>query len=525
MPEDYDRSKTHSVAMYLTRDMREFIDDKVYYANLVEDFRPDGEAVTESWNAMSNETCNSCHDPLALHGGRRQDVKLCVTCHSPQSLDPDTGNTVDMKVMIHKIHMGAELPSVQAGIPYQIIGFRNSVHDYSHAVFPQSNLNCTTCHPADSPEGDIWYTRPTRASCGSCHDNINWVTGEGHRPGPAENDDTCARCHTPEGESEFDISIIGAHTQPANSTQLAGFNAEILELSNTGPGEHPTVTYRLTNDAGETIEPGSLPFLNAVLAGPTEDYVTRISERIVEASAQDGDAYSYTFNEMVPNDAEGESYAVALEGFRMVPIDVREDEPLIFRETSNNPVEYFKAGGGEPDLRRMSVTDASCNNCHKDLNFHGTIRQGIEYCVTCHNPTADDSPVRPDEALPARSIDFKFLIHRIHRGQDLDRPYTVYGFGSRPHTYNSVVYPGDLRNCEACHESGSYGLPTPGVEPTFDANEFFSPMLTGSTVCLSCHDTQSAAAHAFVNTAPFGESCASCHGENREFSVTKVHAR
>ena len=68
--------------------------------------------------------CNRCHDPVALHGGNRREVQYCVTCHNPGSTDANSGNTVDMKVMIHKIHMGANLPSVQAGEPYIIWGFQ-----------------------------------------------------------------------------------------------------------------------------------------------------------------------------------------------------------------------------------------------------------------------------------------------------------------------------------------------------------------------------------------------------------------
>ena len=86
---------------------------------------------------MSTEACNTCHDPLALHGGARRETQLCILCHTEQTSDPDTGNTVDFKVMIHKIHRGADLPSVQSGTPYQIIGFRNSVHDFSDVVIPR----------------------------------------------------------------------------------------------------------------------------------------------------------------------------------------------------------------------------------------------------------------------------------------------------------------------------------------------------------------------------------------------------
>ena len=34
-----------------------------------------------------------------------------------------------------------------------------------------------------------------------------------------------------------------------------------------------------------------------------------------------------------------------------------------------------------------------------------------------------------------------------------------------------------------------------------------------------------AAAHTYLNTASFGESCGVCHGPNADFAVAKVHAK
>ena len=114
LPADFDVTKTHTLAIYASRNVTDFI-GKNYYDNLEYDFRPDGQDVTETWDKTTNAACNRCHDLLSAHGGSRQDIKLCVTCHQPQTVDPDTGNTVDMKVMIHKIHRGEFLPSVEAG--------------------------------------------------------------------------------------------------------------------------------------------------------------------------------------------------------------------------------------------------------------------------------------------------------------------------------------------------------------------------------------------------------------------------
>ena len=141
-------------------------------------------------------------------------------------------------------------------------------------------------------------------------------------------------------------------------------------------------------------------------------------------------------------------------------------------------------------------------------------------------PSADDSARRPEEELPSESIHLKYMIHRIHKGHNLNWDYTVYGYGNRAHLFSEVLFPGDLRNCNNCHEGQSYQLPSAGLLPTLATeNAWYSPVEPDSAACLSCHDTKEAAAHAFLQTAPFGESCATCHGPDAEFSVDRVHAR
>ena len=91
LPAGFDQTKTTTLGIYGSRNLTTII-GKNYYKNLLHDFRPDGGAVTAKWDAIATATCNNCHDPLALHGGSRQEVKLCVLCHNQtQSIDPDTG--------------------------------------------------------------------------------------------------------------------------------------------------------------------------------------------------------------------------------------------------------------------------------------------------------------------------------------------------------------------------------------------------------------------------------------------------
>ena len=99
-PKDYDPQATHALGGYATRANRAFVSNDVFY------FVPAGGTPQTERLVAVTENCNACHDQLAAHGGTRRDVKLCVLCHTSQTTDPETGNTVEFRVMIHKIHSG-----------------------------------------------------------------------------------------------------------------------------------------------------------------------------------------------------------------------------------------------------------------------------------------------------------------------------------------------------------------------------------------------------------------------------------
>lgn len=134
----------------------------------------------------------------------------------------------------------------------------------------------------------------------------------------------------------------------------------------------------------------------------------------------------------------------------------------------------------------------------------------------CHAPT------RTDNATPAHSIDLGIMVHKIHRGHELERGYAI-GNAS----FNDVGFPGDLRNCAHCHVNGSEALPLPEARiPITDPSAIISPAGRSTAICLSCHDGRDAAAHAATNTsASIGEACGTCHGSDAEKSVARVHAR
>lgn len=518
-----DPELTTTVGLYAYKDGRSTV------ANDTFTFVPAGGEPTITREVASTEACNTCHGQLALHGGTRQEVGLCITCHTDQTIDPETGNTVNFRVLIHRLHNGANLPSVESGQPYRIVGFRQSVHDYSFAQWPQDVRNCETCHTGGA-DSENYKTVPQTAACTSCHDDVEPITGENH-PGGQRDDTTCATCHEPEGD-EFDASVAGAHVIPRFSQQATGVNLEIVDAQ-VAAGEAISVTFRVTTNEGAPIAPADMDYLAVTVARPTADYVMRTTETIFRQpsdeppaveEAADG-AFIYITEFTVPEEDVDTNYAVGLEGYVMEEIDGVE-EPV--RIAGFNPVTYLNTGEGTAAPRRMVVDLSLCNACHNDLALHGTIRQNTEYCVLCHNPLATDEGQRPEEAEgPPTSINFRWLIHRLHRGQEATNPLQVYGFGNNLHDYSHVEFPGNLANCETCHVAGTYTLPLPpGIQPTTitQDGEVVSNTLPERSVCTACHDSSAAGGHAELQTTAAGiETCQVCHGSGSEFAVSDVH--
>jgi hypothetical protein len=215
----YDRSLTHRVSVYLGGHA-----GPTGEADL--DFVPAGGAVTQTRNIVETATCQKCHgaNEFRGHGGDRVTVEGCNTCHSPDSkmvnaaADGGTTETIEMAVMIHKMHAGRELASAPGpdGIffddPATAVNEAADNGKYTlgsisatwrSAAFPAVLANCVACHTEKKAgtlaQLDNWKTVPSRAACGSCHDLINWTTGANHAGGAATSDDNCAVCHPATG--------------------------------------------------------------------------------------------------------------------------------------------------------------------------------------------------------------------------------------------------------------------------------------------------------------------------------------
>jgi OmcA/MtrC family decaheme c-type cytochrome len=570
----FDADKTHRLGV-------EIRDQAPISSNGIFNFVPSGGDVSFTRDIVDNDTCFACHDRLEFHGGPRTDVAYCVTCHNPSSIDGDTvdepwGGTVDMKQMIHKIHYGVNLTN-----GYFVVGFRGSVNDYSDIHFPQDVRNCQTCHEEsdeDTPQASNWRLVANRASCGSCHDDIDWDNG-GHPGGFSFADDTqCLDCHGPEATINGGAARIAEAHRILTQEASQRFAYNILDVTDTGVGETPTVTFSVTDptndDAPYDIQNDNVwttcnfgaSRLAISIGWDTRDYkntgsganpaqpvsINPLSACGGTSTANGDGTFTVTSPIAIPAGTTG-TLAVAIDGHPAVEVD-----GSVERIAVTNAVDYFPVTDPEPVARRNAVAIERCDDCHQQLSMHGNNRTDEpEVCVLCHNPNATDANQRVAVSMPSdppsdcvsvlgeddQTIDMKVMIHAIHAGGATGQPYEVCGFRNSVHVYD-FVYPGKLNNCEGCHVEGGYypveadtilGTTTSvGDDPGPTDDIVTSP---NSAVCSTCHVSDLARQHMIQNGGDFDarkaadsslisggvETCALCHGPGGTADVVEVH--
>jgi OmcA/MtrC family decaheme c-type cytochrome len=506
----------------------------------------DCNSATLTRDIVQTATCNGCHGvttdtKLALHGGGRTEIEYCVTCHNPDVIDPDTGNTVDFKVMAHKIHRGADLTN----LPYQIIGFRGSVHDYSFVNFTKDIDDCAVCHQGGGADVANWNTVPNRDACGSCHDHVDFDTGANHPdPGGQQLDNSeCRFCHPP---ASVQTVHRGAARRAEGSLYAGAADGySIDDVVYDSSSDMLTVDFSVTRggmpmlleSAPEWTAGGGASRLAVVVGWDTSDYDNAGSGRspaqplsvngldvdlgmggVVEALG--GGAYR-TQIDLGATDASG-TITVGLEGHPAADLDG--DGTFSDRIAVRNAFAHFDvAGGRSTTLPRRQVIDiARCNQCHdaagNGLSLHGNNRTGEEQvCVLCHNADATDINRRPaDPAMTPdgkreETIHFRRMIHQIHSGGELQDGLFIYGFGGTLHDFSHVGFIGNRQNCETCHVPGTYGIESAldGLATTVDTGaDVADPgddlnISHAAAVCSSCHDDQAATDHMKLNGASF----------------------
>lgn len=580
----FDATQTHRVGL----EIRGFVEPE---SNAPFTFRPDGMPVTFTREIVKTENCNGCHDKLAIHGNGRFDTQYCVTCHTPQHVDAQSTNVVDFKIYIHKIHSGASLPSlVNIGDKYSIFSSR-SEFVYGEVIdagggtpenvgvgYPQDIRNCRTCHnetDPDTPDAGNWLTSPSMEACGSCHDDVNFATGENHSGANlvVTSNADCIICHS---EGGFVGAIDDAH-EILEQTAAAVFQFNIIDVTDTAPGLFPAVTFSITdptnngmpydiqNDAA-FIQPGDSR-VAIDLGWDTDDYSNTGGPNPPSAMVsldplsggsvdnQDG-TFTVTSTTAIPIGVTGSGLA-AIEGHPAVDVD---GDGSFERIPVKGATDFFPITDVSAVGRRQVVNIANCLECHQQLSLHGSNRtDNTNLCVGCHNPNNTDinrRPADPADAIDGKkeqTIDFKRMIHLLHAGEE-GAGLVVYGFCfpspcvGNPDDFRDVEFPGHLNNCENCHEGDTFYPVGPDVlATTIDTGADLADPLDdinitpNAAVCSACHEGTPATEHMKQNGGAFDvmqqadgtlismsagtviETCDVCHAEGRIADVGMVH--
>jgi OmcA/MtrC family decaheme c-type cytochrome len=515
---------------------------------------------------VDNDTCNACHDDLSVHGDARFDLQYCAMCHESYSFDAQSGNSIDLKVMIHKIHSGETLPSVVAGGFYGIFGFGNTFNDFGEVVFPQDKRNCQTCHQesdADTPQASNWRLTVNREACGSCHDNVNFDTGANHG-GVAATDDLCVACHGPnstveDGDLRAQVAHLIPEQEAAKRFRFEVVRIEPIKLDGSPgdsacdagtaackvlPGEYAKVTVRVSDPTtGATYKLTDPPFTNTIPCTPRPPATTcnptaaRLRARVAYTTT------NYT------NPGTGNTPAQPIQIDFLSSAAAPDGSPA---EAGGAPVmnadgTYTKAGAtpmpsgliggsGTAFLEGRTIVDVGAGSPGSEFVEVGvTSSDGVAFPITDATPMARRQIVdiaKCDDCHKKLSFhgdnrnDNTELCATCHNpenaagdtletGEPFDFKLLIHAIHAGTYDFGGltfdVAYPGKLNNCEGCHLPDTY-YP---VDPT----KVFATSITrgadrttpaddiaytpNAAVCGSCHNSTAARSHIEQNGGSF----------------------
>jgi OmcA/MtrC family decaheme c-type cytochrome len=564
----FEPGRTHRVAIQMC-----FvdIDGSIVRANPYYDFTLDanGNSVTVTDPAQTRKVsdvsnCNTCHDQLAFHGSGRVDTQFCVLCHNAGTTDANSGEVLDFRTMVHKLHAGRRLNSM--GEQYRIWGEQDLEHDYSELGFPQDLRNCTKCHDGsnpNTPQGDNWKTKPTKEACLACHHSdaaSRWfevhVTGLGGILGEdaaSMSNSTCGGCHgagktwsseqvhwnqNEENAAKYKFNIEAA-TYDAASRQVT-VRYSVTDPTNNTP-------YDLREDCAGACTASNrfgnltlqLAYLDLVGApAGVADYTSfnnggSGASALATAGIDDG-SHRYTVSIALPADtptaqAHGTARVISIGQVIEPQLDVVSREPVVPTVLLNVSMQHtFKDVSLEADgtltPRREILADANCNRCHGTLGttsgsnilsnaFHSGSRDSVVACPLCHDALRTGSNLMLDGSGLNESIQFKRMIHGIHGREKREHDFFI----GDDNLSAGVKFPGILSDCTACHvvdpftgvgafenDRGVLGAVVQKPVGVTDPLDWLVISPKAAT-CTSCHDSDEVKIHVTtVGGAVFG---------------------
>jgi hypothetical protein len=376
-------------------------------------------------------------------------ISSCKACHNNDgySLNSALGK-------IHAVHRGSHLKNPGAAHPDWGQGADDSIKSFTNVAFPSmpgGEKDCVKCHLTDG-----WKAAPSRASCGSCHDAVNFDTGvvqparsfgkpAGHactqdsdcaafggnvtcdtasglcdrhsHPLPAP-DGQCTACHT--ATPGVGISPIPDRHEIFARTRTLGLSLTDVSVNGaTGSngsfqvGDTPSISFALKDGSSAVLDQlatATTLAATATLTGPTDD-MQRVyaSINLKTAGTLTFDAtagrYQYTFPSPWPASALAPLNTLPDAGLPVranapgsyalwfyVTRTVTDPKGGTFRDEANH-LEVVRLGVDLPVKPRQVVTASACNSCHVDVQAHGGSRKNPQTCNACHTEGAQDRNV------------------------------------------------------------------------------------------------------------------------------------
>lgn len=422
--------------------------------NVIYDFVPATSAVVAAADVqrevVSIDSCNTCHEKLAFHGGGRVDTRYCVVCHTDQrkngvnsavstalkfpalietkTVNATTGITSysyaredkvpnsyvydnevagNFTTMVHKIHNGSAL--VKQNYNYANVAFNNK----GYSMLDNGQKMCSTCHDSTkAKQANNWSTQPSRLACGSCHDGINFANGAGTTLAGATtghasislaqtSDVACTICHSADTIKVYHQTENITKHNPTIAAGLATFTYEIKSAEVNGTSNELTVVFKISKNG------------TALTALPAAGFTGSPSFLLAWAESQDGITTPVDYNNKGVKQAQAKSAAITtgltgpVDGYFTSVIPSASAFPSgakmravalqgyytqaagtdgIAVATPRHAISVVKAVTGDA-VRRTVVASAKCSNCHEWFEGHGGNRvYETQVCVMCHVP-------------------------------------------------------------------------------------------------------------------------------------------
>jgi OmcA/MtrC family decaheme c-type cytochrome len=451
---------------------------------------------------VTADACKKCHGApfqQAAHAPTYLDTRTCVVCHSPLGhygtiMQRDTAY---LAPLVHQIHYAIDNPR----FPDEVRGL-----GFGGVKYPQDIQDCVVCHTdsglalGTGDKIDNWKNHPTAEICGSCHVELNFTTGDNHPGGPQTNDD-CTVCHPATGTG-FGKSVTTAHEIVPDAVDIPEFDValDITQPSNGSyyvEGEAPEVHVTLTeHGTGVAVDPsiyttpqdeagvtgGGLREASVYVYGPRAKSVPVLATDTItdpnfdsetDTPVQGHDMFVGGTDPQVTTDSTGFTYQLL-----PIPADMEAGTYMVRIRIGD----YGRVGSGDyhiestafanlqigTDTPSEKVAGDNCMDCHGTgtAEFHNE-RHAVVFdtdeCLACHDQSGNF-------AIPIAN-----RVHAVHSANTAGDLYIINGGTTRD--WSDITFPQNIQHedgvprCIACHSSGNH---------TYETLPYMMP-------CAGCH--------------------------------------